>query len=325
MWEIYPNDDRNWDNLVKGEKFFPYRQLSKWADYKKSHNWNNIKLQFIENDKIANYASIFYKIFLNFIFIYIPGGPFKRENINKLIETIIKLKNKKYFYIRIDDNRSSKINENIYEKLSFTKSKYLNNKFHNSLRMNLNGDIKSKLQELDSKWRYNYKRSLKNNIQIKTDLKPNLKLLLKLANEMEKNKKIKQIHSISEVTNMLKYFKDNLLIKTAYKNNELIGFRMAFFFKNIAWDIYGASSYKGRKNKVGYRLIWSIIEECYNEQIDIYDLGGIYDYHMRHFKTGISDYEYQYPGEYEKSNFPFLTHIISLLLKIRGTQFLNKS
>ena len=324
MWEIYPNDDRDWDNLVKKEKFFPYRQLSNWSNYKKSHNWNNLKLQFVEKNEVTNYANVLYKVFLNIIFIYIPGGLYKRENIDQLINKIIKIKNKNFYYIRIDDNRSNIINKNVYEHLNFAKSKYLNNKFNNSLRVNLNGDIKSKLQELDSKWRYNYNRSLKNNIKIETESNPNLKLLLELANKMEKNKKIKQIHSIAEITNMLKYFKNNLVIKTAYKNNELIGFRMAFFFKNIAWDIYGASSVKGRNNKVGYQLIWSIIEDCYKDRIEIYDLGGIYDHSMRHFKTGISDFEYKFPGEYEKSNIPILSYTISIILKIAGTQFLNK-
>ena len=324
MWKVYNKDNQSWDKLILHEENFPYRQLSKWSDYKRSHKWKSLKLQFYQNNKLTNYANILYKEFSKLIFIYIPGGLYRRKNINELINFIKKIKCKRFYYIRIDDNRNDETDVDSYDKLNFTKSKYLNNKFRYSLRVNLNGDIKSKLSEIDSKWRYNFRRSLKNGIEIKTKVNPNLKSLLNLANEMEKNKNISQIHSLSEVTNMLKYFKDNLVVKTAYKNNELIGFRMAFFFKQIAWDIYGVTSIKGRNNKAGYQLIWSIIEDCYKRNIAIYDLGAIYDQNMRHFKTGIADYEFRFPGEYEKSNLPILKNIISMILKVRGTQFLNK-
>ena len=105
---------------------------------------------------------------------------------------------------------------------------------------------------------------------------------------------------------------------------KLIGFRMAFLFEKFGWDIYTATSQTGRELKAGYILLWSIIEECYKNNITTYDIGGLYDYNKRHFKMGITDEVVSYYGEYEKTNLFLLDKIISIILKIRGTQFLNK-
>ena len=123
---------------------------------------------------------------------------------------------------------------------------------------------------------------------------------------------------------MLQYFKKELIIKTAYKSEKLIGFRMAFLFEKFGWDIYAATSQTGRELKAGYILLWSIIEECYKTNITTYDIGGLYDYNKRHFKMGITDEVVSYYGEYEKTNLFLLDKIISIILKIKGTQFLNK-
>ena len=141
---------------------------------------------------------------------------------------------------------------------------------------------------------------------------------------MEETKKIKQIHSIDEIESMLKYFKNQLVIKTAYKNNEIIGFRMALLFENIAWEIYVGNSLEGRKLKCSYSTLWSMLEECKTRNINTYDIGGVYDENLSHFKRKISDNDFRYPGEYEKTNVFLLDKIISFVLKTAGTNFLNK-
>jgi lipid II:glycine glycyltransferase (peptidoglycan interpeptide bridge formation enzyme) len=270
---------------------------------------------------------VFFKKKNKIVFIYIPGGLKEDKNIDKLIEFVKKLNNCRYYYIRIDDNKVTKnLNEsyNIFKKNYFNECLFKNNNYNKSLRAYLTDNIETKLKKIDPKWRYNYRKSIENEIIIKTEHNPDLKAIMKLSEEMEKNKDIKQIHSMEEVKNMLKYFNKELIIKTAYKNEKLIGFRMAFLFEKIGWDVYGATSQIGREFKAGYLLLWSIIEECYKKKITIYDLGGLYDYKMRHFKMGITDEVVSYYGEYEKTNVFLLDKIISIILKIRGTQFLNK-
>jgi lipid II:glycine glycyltransferase (peptidoglycan interpeptide bridge formation enzyme) len=326
MWKIFNSSNELWDKTVK-ENSFTYRQLSNWSEYKKSHNWSNLKLIFSSNNQIINYANVFLKKKYNIVFIYIPGGLKEDKNIDKLIEFVKKLNNCRYYYIRIDDNKVTKnLNEsyNIFKKNYFNECLFKNNNYNKSLRAYLTDNIETKLKKIDPKWRYNYRKSIKNEIIIKTEHNPDLKAIMKLSEEMEKNKDIKQIHSMEEVKNMLKYFNKELIIKTAYKNEKLIGFRMAFLFEKIGWDVYGATSQIGREFKAGYLLLWSIIEECYKKKITIYDLGGLYDYKMRHFKMGITDEVVSYYGEYEKTNVFLLDKIISIILKIRGTQFLNK-
>ena len=327
MWEIFKSSDYLWDKLVK-ENTFTYRQLSNWAEYKKLHNWANLKFIYLGENKITNYANVFFKKKFNIIFIYIPGGLKTDDNIDELIILIKKINKCKFYYIRIDDNKpisNTDDKNNFFIKNKFNKCLFKNNKFNKSLRVELTQNSSEKLKQINSKWRYNYKKALKEkNLIIKTEINPNINALNRISNEMEKNKEIKQIHSIEEVQNMLKFFQKELIIKSAYYKNKLVGFRMAFLFENIGWDIYGATSIEGRKLKAGYLLIWSIIEECYKKKIKIYDLGGLYDFNMRHFKMGITDKIINYYGEYEKTNLFHLNFFISLILKIKGTQFLNK-
>jgi lipid II:glycine glycyltransferase (peptidoglycan interpeptide bridge formation enzyme) len=326
MWEIFNSSSELWDRTVK-ENSFTYRQLSNWSEYKKSHNWANLKLIFSSNNQIINYASVFFKKKFKIIFMYIPGGLKEDKNIDELIEYVKKFNNCKYYYIRIDDNKVTKnLNEsyNVFKKNYFNQCLFRNNKFNKSLRTYLTDNIETKLKKIDPKWRAHYKKAIKNEIIIKTEHNPDLKSIMKLSEEMEKYKDIKPIHSIEEVKSMLKYFRKELIIKTAYKNDKLIGFRMAFLFEKFGWDIYGATSEIGREFKAGYVLLWSIIEECYKKNIRTYDIGGLYDYNKRHFKMGITDEVASYYGEYEKTNLFLLDKIISIILKIRGTQFLNK-
>lgn len=327
MWEIFKLSDESWDKLVK-ENTFTYRQLSNWAKYKKLHNWSNLKIIYSSKNKIVNYANVFFKKKFSVIFIYVPGGLKENKNIDELIKFVKKVNNCGFFYIRIDDNKpvtNFDKKNNIFKENNFKECLFKNNKFNQSLRIELIKNSFEKLNLIDSKWRYNYKKALKNNkIFIKTEENPSINDLNRISNEMEKNKKIKQIHSMEEVHNMLKFFKKELIIKTAYYNNELVGFRMAFLFENIGWDIYGATSNDGRKLKAGYLLLWSIIEDCYKNKIETYDLGGLYDFKMRHFKMGLTDKVIEYYGEYEKTNILFLDYLISLTFKIRGTQFLNQ-
>lgn len=327
MWEVFNSTNEKWDAIIKQDEF-SYRQLSNWSEYKKSHKWSNLKLIYLYKNKIINYANVFFKKKFKIIFIYIPGGLKEDNNINELIQFVRKVNNCIFYYVRIDDNKpvlNFNKTSNTFKKKKFSECLFKNNKFNQSLRSDLDGEPYEKLQKIDAKWRYNYKKALKNeNIVIKTELNPNLKDLNEIANEMEKHKDIRQIHSMEEVQNMLKFFNKELIIKTAYHNNKLIGFRMAFLFEKIGWDIYGATSLEGRKLKVGYLLLWSIIEDCYKNKISVYDLGGLYDYKMRHFKTGITNRVMNYHGEYEKTNLFLLNFFISIILKFKGTQFLNK-
>ena len=164
MWEIFTLSDLLWDNIVK-KNSFTYRQLSNWSEYKKSHNWSDLKLIFLSNNQIINYANVLFKKRYNIIFMYIPGGLKKDENIDELIECVKKFNNCKYYYIRIDDNKVRKnFNEsyNIFQKNHFNECWFKNNKFNKSLKTYLTDNIETKLKKIDRRWRKDYKKALKN-------------------------------------------------------------------------------------------------------------------------------------------------------------------
>ena len=181
-------------------------------------------------------------------------------------------------------------------------------------------DQKSILETATRKWRYNYRKAIKNNYQILIDRYP-LKFnseIMSVANEMLSLKKdnVDRQEAVLELSN---YFKKNLIVACCISdNNEFLGFRSALLFGNRSFDIFGAVSIKGRKLKIGYPLLVNLLDECKNRGAINFNFGGYEpSKNTGQFKINSGADLYEYVGEWEKTNSPFFSRVLNILISIR--------
>ena len=298
-----------------------YRQLWEWGEYKNSSSWEVSRLIYLNENRVTHSVQILVKKFFFVCLVYIPGGISNKEfNGQSLeIEEIIFKKFKNFLtVIRFDSNY--KLKKEIRLQLIKDSWKRPAYNINRGLSLEFQLDQKSILETATRKWRYNYRKAIKNNYQILIDRYP-LKFnseIMSVANEMLSLKKdnVDRQEAVLELSN---YFKKNLIVACCISdNNEFLGFRSALLFGNRSFDIFGAVSIKGRKLKIGYPLLVNLLDECKNRGAINFNFGGYEpSKNTGQFKINSGADLYEYVGEWEKTNSPFFSSVLNILISIR--------
>ena len=161
---VFNGSENDWDNLLIEDNYH-YRQLFCWGEYQKKRGNKVIRLLF-QDKNILTPIQIIHKKFINFHFLYIPGGIPK--NYLKRFDYFIKFLNLEFkikmFYLRTDSNFFSDSERNFLLKKYFFMSKVKTNNSSSlvfKIDKNINFD-----SYFSKKWSHNLKRSLKKNIKI---------------------------------------------------------------------------------------------------------------------------------------------------------------
>ena len=322
-WEIFKGSELEWNSLVREFKG-DYRQLWQWGEYKSSNNWKIIR--YIKNPnldkKYKEVMQVTYRQLWPLCFIYVPGGVCN-ENKTGFSHEVEKLFFNKFKYfltiVRIDSHYP--LNKKLTERLLFNNwyvPLYRNNVGLASIIEINQFDGIDKFENASSKWKYNFRRSLKNNLILKAEDEPNdIKFeIQKVSQQMVEYKNVYHILNPSAIIDIANYFEEKLTIITCRNSKEeIIGFRAALCIDNFAWDLFAASNEEGRKLKAGYPLLSVLIEECRKKGAKQYSLAGITPGTARSiFKIEAGGTQHEFIGEYEKTRFIFLGKIFNLLL-----------
>ena len=321
-WITSDLTELEWDNQITSLSG-NYRQLYSWGEYKKSCGWEIQRLIYINDssNKIKSLVQIMIKGFYPFYFIYIPGGITDgRYGVSRDVKELIKhVKRKTIKYVRIDSNyRNKNIEYNELKKINLYRPIY-NINSSASICINLSTDS-NPLKNATSKWKYNLRKSLKNNIKIVTDLNPSYEEIEKITEEMQRIKKNYRADDPINFLKLSKHFKHKILFKkcTDSKNN-IIGFRSALLINDRAWDYFGATNQDGRNLKVGYSILSEILIECQKLGIKNYNLGAIEEIKspgVANFKINTGGEKFNFVGEWEYSNTIFFNYAVNLFLLI---------
>ena len=153
-----------------------------------------------------------------------------------------------------------------------------------------------------------------------TSNKPNANDLVNISSIMSKAKNIYNIHSSAEFVNLRQKLQNNTFFTTAYSfQGEPLGYRGFIYFKDRAWDIGAATSGKGRSFLVSYVITSSVLEKASSIGVKNYNFGAIDKIKkpgVYYFKKGIGVNEYNYSGEWEYSNLPFMRLCINIVISI---------
>ncbi len=319
-WKKFNGKKKEWNDIVV--KFNGnYRQFWEWGDYKLERKWEIYRYLGFKNNKVTYSAQLIIKKYWPFCLVYIPGGVSSEfENgyclgIEKFVYRLLKFF---FIIIRIDSNYNfSDEIEKKFKRNNWTKPFFnLNTGVTCNISLvNVNDD--NCLPKASSKWKYNLRRSLRNNLSFFIEQNPlkSEKEIIQVSQEMIKFKKI-TIDNPNNVIKISKYFDKNIIIiKCLSDKGEMLGFRSALVLHKRAWDIYAATNSLGRKFKAGYPLLKNLIYECKLRGAMSYNLplGTKKDI----FKIETGGHLYKFVGEWEHTNFMPLKFFFNYALYIR--------
>ena len=332
-WKPFDGNKDKWNRIVQLHNG-DYRQLWEWGDYKSSKKWKVLRLinESEENQNDVEIAQILFRSFWPICFVYIPGGVCNKyqTGFSKDIDKIFFKKFKLFAtIIRVDSHYQ--VNDKIKDYLvrdKWNKPNYRNN-FGLVSIINIsdkNGiDI---LEHASSKWKYNYRRSLKNNLTFKFEDNPESERnsIVNVSKQMVEYKNVYHILNPSAILDISNFFSEDLLIVTCRNNSgDVIGFRAALCKDKFAWDLMAANNEEGRKLKSGYPLLVNLIDACKRRGANKYSLAGVTPGTSRSiFKIEAGGNIREFIGEYEKSNLFIFEWIFNYLLQAMQMKFSSK-
>lgn len=326
-WQIFDGSNDEWNHLIDRESS-DFRQLHEWGDYKSKLGWSLLRLSFRSETDILSSVQILYKKLPLIACVYIPGGvtgPLRYFNASfrETIKVILKVK---FLYIRIDSPNPEKPQDLKNLSLSGFSRPFL---FLNSLEyceIDLRKNNEEILREAKEKWRYNHKKSLKNDIILKVETSADY--LVSINKELCADWNIRNTFNAREVEPLVSVLGERLLMCSALdKTGKLIGVRAVVLSGETAFHLYNAVSKQGRKLNPGYRLLIFTIDALRERNISNLNLGATnqkrYPGPYR-FKVGIG---YRYSlytalGEWDYSSNRALKYIFN---KFIDTYFNSKS
>jgi len=322
-----------WDEFIKNNHG-DYRQYYDWGTLKEKFCWEIVRLSIYDNKKLVSLFQLLIKTKGPLIFIYLPGSVDGCEKYLKNVLNFIKKKFKKFLfkYFRAD---LTSVEEPVYHflknKIGLKKTIY-NRTGRTKIIIPIIKNIDDQIKNCDPKWRKSLRFSQRYKINIKTDEKPDVELVYKLSRQLEIDKKIGKGHSHQEVLSVFSIFEKNILFsKATDENGNILGFRAALVHYLNAWDFFAVTTKHGRKYKVGYPLMISILKKAQKKGVKNYNFIGDDPINMKNvfsFKKGLKGKVKNYVGEVEWSNFFilkfFFNFIFFLLYSKYSTNFLKK-
>tara|TARA_B100001057_G_scaffold362363_1_gene364903 strand:- start:134 stop:1156 length:1023 start_codon:yes stop_codon:yes gene_type:complete len=330
-WKIFIGESNEWNKFVESNNG-QFRQLYEWGNYKESLGWKVLRLVYEKDKKIISSTQIFYrkKFFLSMV--YMPGGingDFDYVS-KKLISKIKNLIGANVIYLRADFINQFKDKDQILLK----KNKWSRSKFEMDSRRFFEVDLcltnDEILSNTSQKWRYNFKRSLKNNIVCKEETVNKNFFFTYIHNQLSKEKNMRNLFSDREVEALIKELNKKLIISTAWQGNKLIGVRSIILVGKKAWHLNSAVNLEGRKTLAGYKLLMHMIDVCKKRDVSYYNLGGVQEKLFPgpyQFKTSFGKKSsYQILGEWEFSNFLFMKFILNFAMQfyIKSSLLMSK-
>ena len=322
-WKLFDGKKEEWNKKILESKV-NYRQLYNWGEYKSLMSWQVLRLKKISKNGQIHIVQITYRKIFSFCAAYIPGNISGDTYLldKDFKKALMRFTNSKFIYIRLDSNSKNFMEERSVLKKNGWKKPIQS--LHNSRSIDCEIDnIENTISNCNSKsWKRNYLKSVKiynqKNLNIEITNEPNFNDLVSISSQMGLNKKIINIHSIDEFSNLSKSMPNHVIYAIAYgPNQEPLAYRGMIYLDNKAWDFGAASTQKGRDLLVSYFLKIQLFKKARELGVTIYNLGGADSKRypgVYSFKKGIASHEFTYTGEWEWSNVFFFRLLINPII-----------
>ena len=319
----YKDSSITWnEKIIKQNSDF--RQIYEWGEVRKKSGWQVNKYIFNYYDQTF-YLQELRKRLLGFTFQYFPGlslpnhvhlAEIKNYLLNETSNSLFK-------YLRFDLMNEFNNSENLdFKNLNKVKFKRTGS---NKLVFDLLKKENEILSNMKIKWRRNFNRSKRQNLSYQKNDNPNPDLIYKLGKQLQIKKKFGGSHNDLEIKKIFTEFKDYIFyIESRDEKNNVLGFRAAIIYGDMAWDFYAVTTNEGRKRNTGYFLLGNLIFELKKngfKKLCFLGEDPTIKPDIFKFKKDVGAELVAYPGEYEASNANFILSIINFIIYLTYTKF----
>jgi len=180
------------------------------------------------------------------------------------------------------------------------------------------------LKSLAQKWRYNLRKSWKNDLETRIGSGvEEVRIFTELHRQMLARKRYGDHEPIDLIPGMINDLPPQLSCKVylVLHQGEPVSGAIVARQGDAAFYVFGATSESALPLKAGYAMQWAIIEDLRNGPFRWYDLGGeAGEAGLKQFKKGLVGREgciLRMPGEFEYTSNPMATLAAGLIFKAR--------
>lgn len=294
---------QTWDDYVVDNSGHPL-QLWGWGEVKAAHKWFADRVFVTNGNTIIGAAQLLIRVLPGGFktLVYIPRGPVTSdENREIVLAELARYAKKQYkalvltiepHWKEFDPPAGWRRTENTIL-------------IPRTLIIDLSRTEDELMEAISRKRRYDIRRSTKDVPDIHVvRTKSELRQCLKIYHETAKRAGF-AIHGDDYYEDIFdKLGEYSQLVVACNAANEVIAFSWQVMSQSVAFELYGGSNQEGQKLMANYALKWWVIRKLRRDGVESYDLNGLMNDGISHFKRSFSDHEDMLVGTYDKPLSP---------------------
>lgn len=288
-----------WDGYVTAHGGHPL-QLWGWGQVKSNHGWSADHVFVRRGGEILGAAQLLIKLLPGGFktFVYVPRGPVVGDEHRQLVlDELARYAKKTYKAITLSV-------EPHWRSFAPTKGwRHAKNTIllPRTLILDLTKTEDELMAAISRKRRYDIRRATKDVSAIRrVTTQSELEQCLAVYRQTAERAHF-ALHDDQYYKDIFHNLGEHSLLTAAFnKEGRVIAFSWPIVSKDIAFELYGGSNEEGQKLMANYALKWWMIKTLKEKGIANYDLNGLLNDGVSHFKRSFSNHEDMLAGTYDK-------------------------
>jgi len=290
-----------WDGLVEELCGHPL-QLWGWGEVKAAHNWRVERVRVTDGERVIGIAQILYRPLPGGLrFAYVPRGPVVTGGNEQIVLDAIAphTKRQRAIMLTVEPHWRE------YSPRNGWKQSMQTILIPRTLIIDLNKSLDELMVSISRKRRYDIRRGTQQAHSIKrVKTEQELKQCLDIYRATATRARF-SLHGDEYYKDIFHQLGENCFVSAVFDDQgNVMSFSWTAISGSIGFELYGGSSEAGNKLMANYALKWWVIQQLKLLGIKQYDLNGLMNDGISHFKRSFSDHEDQLVGTYEKSLSP---------------------
>lgn len=323
-WQRFAGSTREWDALVMSLGARTPFQLSAWATFRQTFNWNALRLVSPDGRRAVQLLT---RAVGPLHVAWAAGGPLgepSQIDLENLPSSVATLLGGKILYLRIADHSpQSETRERLFRRAGWSRPAREIVTNHTLIR-NLHDSESASEDGYSSNWSRNLRRGQQRNVTAEVWTSPDPVVIARLHRDVEATKGAFAADwraNEEALRNLISSFGNQLrVVRAVDAAGQTLSIRAATIHGSYAFDFLAATSVEGRKCYASNVAMHELLVASAAQGATSYDFGGVdrqenkgvYD-----FKHGAGGFEHHYVGEFEYVTPRIAKPVVSKLIALR--------
>lgn len=308
-WTLLSRNEaaESWDKNLSRFNDFTHSQTFSWGEYRSAFGWQPYRwVASGANGEIVAMMQGLVRIYPGRIgLIWVPGGPVGNVQCwdSELRRVLVETTGLSRLYVRICPTRPYRAEDVLMLRSLGWKRSAAPLLSGLSMMYNPAQDEELRIASCTRNWRHNLRRSAKYELSMHWWENPDIDVMSGIYASMQDYKHLGQQFSRQELEQVFAKMGERIVLyRCDDATGEPISLRGCITAGDKAWDLFAATSVKGRKLYASYGLFWALMKHCQELGIRHYDMSGIDPVGnpgVTDFKKGTGAAPLEYLGEWD--------------------------